>query len=332
MTTYTAINLIKRPQGGPIGPELFDVVQKEMPSVGSGELLVKQNYMSLDPAMFGWMSPDTKSYIPPVKIGSVMRSSGVGEVVKSNHPNFKVGDRVMGMMGWQEYFLSNGERMNKVEAPLPDEAILSVFALPGLTATQGLFNVGKPKKGETIIVTGAAGSVGSLVGQLAKAEGLQVIGVVGNEEKADWIVNEFGFNAAINYKSEELSAQLAKLAPNGIDLFFENTGGPIQKLIVERMNPHGRIVVCGLIAEYSKAASSPGPSWITVIKRRLTIQGFTMPDHFDEIPNLLATLTPYVLQGKIKHRSHVLEGLESAISGLNLFLTGGNKGKLMVKL
>jgi len=283
----TAINLIKRPSGGPINTELFEVVQKEVPTLGAGEFLVKQNHMSLDPAMFGWMSPDTNSYIPPVGLGDVMRSSGIGEIVESNHPDFKVGERVMGMMGWQQYFISNGQGLNKVTAPLPDEAVLSIFALPGLTATQGLFNVGKPVKGETIIVTGAAGSVGSIVGQLAKAEGLKVIGVVGSEEKADWIVNELGFDAAINYKSDNLDAQLAEHAPNGIDLFFENTGGPIQTLIFERLNAHSRVVVCGLIADYEQDVATPGPSWLSVIKRRITIQGFTMPDHYHEVPALL---------------------------------------------
>ncbi|PCH60036.1 MAG: NADP-dependent oxidoreductase [SAR86 cluster bacterium] len=332
MSTYKAINLIARPQGGPIGPELFEVVSKDIPSAGPGELLIKQSHMSLDPAMFGWMSPDTESYIPPVNLGDVMRSSGIGEVIESNHPDFKVGDRVMGMMGWQEYCLSNGQGLNKVEAPLPDEAVLSIFALPGLTATQGLFNVGKPKSGETIIVTGAAGSVGCIVGQLAKAEGLTVIGVVGSDEKADWIVNELGFDAAINYKSEDLAGQLDKLTPQGIDLYFENTGGPIQNLIMGHMNAHGRIMVCGMIADYSSEVPAPGPSWITVLKKRLTIQGYTMPDHFHDAPNLIAKLTPYVMAGKIKHRSHILEGLESAITGLNLFFTGENKGKLIVKL
>ncbi|GIU53155.1 NADP-dependent oxidoreductase [Shewanella sp. KT0246] len=332
MNTYTAINLVKRPQGGPITSDIFEVVQKPIPVVKPGELLIKQNHMSLDPAMFGWMQPDTDSYIPPVNLGDVMRSSGVGEVVESNHPDFKAGDRVMGMMGWQEYFLTDGKGINKVDAPLPDEAILSIFALPGLTATQGLFNVGKPKSGETIIVTGAAGSVGSIVGQLAKADGLHVIGVVGSDEKADWIVNELGFDSAINYKTADLAAELDKLAPQGIDLFFENTAGPIQSLIVDRMNPHGRVMVCGLIADYSKQTPAPGPSWMNILKRRITVQGFTMPDHFGEVPSLLEKLTPYVLKGQIKHRSHVLEGLESSIEGLNLFFTGENKGKLMVKL
>lgn len=332
MTTFTAINLVKRPQGGAIDSSLFDVVQKQIPSVAPGQILVKQNYMSLDPAMFGWMSPDTNSYIPPVALGDVMRSSGIGEVTVSNHPDFTVGDRVMGMMGWQEYCLSDGQGLNKVTAPLPDESILSVFALPGLTAVQGLFNVGKPQKGETLIVTGAAGSVGSIVGQLAKAEGLRVIGVVGSQEKADWIVNELGFDAAINYKSDDLDAQLATAAPDGIDLFFENTGGPIQHLIFDRINAHGRVVVCGLISDYHNEIPAAGPSWLNIIKRRITIQGFTMPDHFHQVPELLEKLAPYVMAGKIKHRTHLLDGLTSAIDGLNLFSTGANKGKLIVKL
>ncbi len=332
MTTFTAINLIARPQGGPAGPELFEVVQKEMPVVGEGQFLVKQNHMSLDPAMWGWMSPDTESYIPPVGLGDVMRSSGIGEIVESNHADFQVGDRVMGMMGWQEYFLTDGSGLNKVTAPLPDEAILSVFALPGLTATQGLYSIGKPQKGETLVVSGAAGSVGSIVGQLAKADGLTVIGIVGSDEKGDWIVNELGFDGAINYKSDDMAAKLAELTPNGIDVYFENTGGPIQHHVFARMNAHGRIAVCGLIADYPKAQPDLAPNWIPIIKKRLTIQGFTMPDHFGEVPALLEKLTPYVMAGKIKHRAHVLEGLESAMTGLNLFFTGQNKGKLIVKL
>lgn len=332
MSQYTAINLVKRPAGGPIGPDLFEVVQLDMPEAGPGEIVVKQQHMSLDPAMLGWMSPDTKSYIPPVELGTVMRSSGIGEVVQSNNPNFAVGDRVMGMMGWQEYFLSNGKGINKVAAPLPNEAVLSTFALPGLTATQGLFGFGAPKAGETLVVTGAAGSVGSIVGQLAKAEGLRVIGVVGTEEKAQWIVNELGFDGAVNYKSNDSAAQLAELTPNGVDVFFENTGGPIQQAIFDQMNTHGRIVVCGMIADYTSSNPNPGPNWIPLIKKRINIRGFAMPDHYGDVKQLLEKLTPYVLAGKIKYRAHVLEGLESAMTGLNLFFTGENKGKLIVKL
>ncbi|WP_295898713.1 NADP-dependent oxidoreductase [uncultured Vibrio sp.] len=332
MSQYTEILLTQRPDNRPVGPHLFEVQTKDIPTAGPGQVLIKQTHMSLDPAMLGWMSPDTESYIPPVDLGSVMRSSGFGEIVESNHPDFAAGDKVMGMIGWTEYAVTNGQGINKVQSDIDPEMALSIFALPGLTATQGLFNVGKPKAGETIVVTGAAGSVGSIVGQLAKADGLRVIGVVGSDEKADWIVNTLGFDGAINYKSDDLEQQLIELTPDGIDLFFENTGGPIQHAIFNRMNAFGRIMVCGMIADYTSETPAPGPNWINIIKKRITIQGFTMPDHFGEVPALLAKLTPYVMQGKVQYRSHVLDGLESAMTGLNLLMTGENKGKLIVKL
>ena len=332
MSTYTAINLVARPTPGPISPDLFEVVQKEIPAAGPGQILIKQTHMSLDPAMVGWMSPDPESYIPPVELGDVMRASGLGEVVESNHPDFAVGDVVRGMTGWTEYILSSGEGFNKVQPGVDAETVLSVFALPGLTATQGLYGFGKPKEGETIVVSGAAGSVGSIVGQLAKADGLNVIGVAGDDEKCDWIVKALGFDGAINYKTDDIAAKLAELAPGGVDIYFENTGGPIQNHVFERMNAHGRIIVCGMIADYASATPAAGPNWIPIIKKRITIQGFAMPDHFDDVPELLGKLTPYVMSGKIKYRTHILEGLESAIGGLNLFFSGGNKGKLIVKL
>jgi len=332
MSTYTAINLIARPTPGPVSPDLFEVIQKDIPTAGPGQILIKQTHMSLDPAMIGWMSPDPESYIPPVALGDVMRASGLGEVIVSNHPDFAVGDVVRGMTGWTEYILSTGEGFNMVQPGLDAETVLSVFALPGLTATQGLYGFGKPKEGETIVVSGAAGSVGSIVGQLAKADGLNVIGVAGDDEKCGWIVNDLGFDGAINYKTDDIAAKLAELAPKGVDIYFESTGGPIQNHVFERMNAHGRIIVCGMIADYGKATPSAGPNWIPIIKKRITIQGFAMPDHFDDVPELLGKLTPYVMSGKIKYRTHILEGLESAIGGLNLFFTGGNKGKLIVKL
>lgn len=332
MTQYTEIRLSNHIDSKPIGPQLFEVVKKDLPTAGPGQILIKQTHMSLDPAMLGWMTPDTNSYIPPVELGTVMRSSGVGEVLVSNHPDFEKGDLVNGMMGWTEYLVSDGQGLNKVPAGVDAETALSVFALPGLTATIGLFQIGKPKAGETLVVTGAAGSVGSIVGQLAKADGLRVIGVVGDDEKADWIVNTLGFDGAINYKTDDLEAKLAELTPDGVDVFFENTGGPIQHHIFNRMNYFGRIAVCGMIADYTAATPAPGPNWINMIKKSLTVQGFAMPNHYHEVPELLAKLSPYVQQGKIKYRTHILEGLESAMAGLNLFVTGGNKGKLIVKL
>ncbi|MCJ2376769.1 NADP-dependent oxidoreductase [Vibrio sp. ZSDZ34] len=332
MALYTEVLLDQRPENGVIGAHLFKAVQKEIPAAGPGQILVKQTHMSLDPAMIGWMSPDTNSYIPRVELGQTMRSSGFGEIIESNHPDFSVGDNVMGMMGWTEYLVSNGQGLNKVQPGVDAETALAVFALPGLTATQGLYNIGKPKAGETIVVTGAAGSVGSIVGQLAKADGLRVIGIVGSDEKADWIVNELGFDGAINYKSDNLEQQLAELTPDGIDVFFENTGGPIQHHIFNRMNTFGRIAVCGMIADYTAETPALGPNWIRLITKRITVQGFAMPDHFGDVPALLGKLTPYVMQGKIQYRTHILSGLESAMTGLNLFLTGDNKGKLIVKL
>jgi NADPH-dependent curcumin reductase CurA len=332
MTTYKEILLTKRPDGNPIGPQLFEVVEKAIPTAGPGQVLIKQTHMSLDPAMLGWMMPDTDSYIPPVELGSVMRSSGFGVVVESNHPDFTKGDSVLGMMGWTQFHLSEGQGLNKLQAGIDPEMALSVFALPGLTATQGLFSIGKPQAGETLFVTGAAGSVGSIVGQLGKAEGLKVVGVVGSQEKADWVVNELGFDAAINYKEDDLQSKVEELAPNGIDLFFENTGGPIQHHIYNNMNAHGRVAVCGMIADYTAAEPSPGPNWMNIIKKRITIQGFTMPDHLADAPKLLEKLTPYVMKGQVKYRSHTLDGIESAMSGLNMFFTGENRGKLIVKL
>lgn len=328
---YKAIKLIKRP-GLNITPDVFDVVTEETPELNEGQVLIKQTAMSLDPAMKGWMSPDTESYIPPVELGSTMRSTGVGEVVGSLNDNIPVGTRLMGMTGWAEYLVSDGRGMQVVPDSISDEAVLCVLSLPGMTAYHGLMNVGKPKAGETLFVTGAAGSVGVIVGQIAKAEGLRVVGCAGSDEKCRWLESELGFDQSINYHSDNLSAELAAAMPDGIDVFFENTGGPVQLLAYERMNTFGRIVVCGLIADYSSAQPAPGPSWLRMIKKRLTIQGFAMPDHWDKSAELVKAVSTYLMKGQIQYKAHTLQGLESAIEGVNLLFTGGNMGKLMVKL
>ena len=261
-----------------------------------------------------------------------MRSLGIGVIVASHHPDFSPGDIVQGMLGWTEYKVSGGKGLNKIPPGSDPEIILAVFALPGLTATQGLFGFADPKAGETIVVTGAAGSVGSLVGQLAKADGLHVIGVAGDDEKCQWITDVLGFDGAINYKTDDIASMLKELTPEGVDIYIENTGGPIQQQVFNRMNIHGRIIVCGMISDYVSAQPSPGPNWIPLIKKRVTVRGFAMTDHLGEASKLRAKLAPYVANGKIKFRTHVLEGLESAPEGLNLFFNGGNRGKLMVRL
>jgi len=331
MQQYTAIKLVKRPTTD-ITPDLFEVVSLNTPELKEGEVLIKQTHMSLDPAMKGWMMPDKESYIPPVELGEIMRSSGIGKVVESKNSELPVGTRVAGMTGWAEYIVNNGQGMRKLPESVPDEAVLCVLALPGLTAYQGLMNIGKPKAGETILVTGAAGSVGSMVGQIAKAEGLSVIGVAGSDDKCQWLKEELNFDQVINYKSDDLAQQLRDAAPNGIDLFFENTGGAVQHHAINLMNAHGRIIVCGMIADYNTLEPALAPNWIPIIKKRLTIQGFAMPDHYDKAPEMTQQLANYLMSGKIKYRAHKLQGLESSIEGINLLFNGGNKGKLLVEL
>ena len=328
---YTAIKLVKRPELQ-ITPDLFETVRLQTPALREGQILLKQTHMSLDPAMKGWMMPDENSYIPPVGLGEVMRSSGLAEVIESKNPDFPVGSRVMGLIGWTEYAVSTGECLNRVPDGIPAEAVLCVLSLPGITAYQGLMEMGKPKPGETLVVSGAAGSVGSLVGQMAKSEGMRVVGTAGSDEKCRWLTGELGFDAAINYKSADLIDQLAAATPQGVDLYFENTGGPVQHATFDRMNAHGRIIVCGMISDYNTDTPSAGPNWINIIKKRLTIQGFAIPDHWDNVPMMTQKLAGYLMAGKLKYRAHKLSGLESAIEGINLLFTGGNQGKLMVEL
>jgi len=328
---YTAIKLVKRPKIH-ITPDLFETVTLETPQLKDQQILLKQTHMSLDPAMKGWMTEDRNSYIPPVELGEIMRSSGVAEVVESRNEKFRVGDRVVGMIGWTEYAVSAGKGLQVLPPNVSAEAVLCVLSLPGLTAYQGLMEIGKAKAGETLVVSGAAGSVGSMVGQIAKAEGLRVIGTAGSDEKCRWLEDELGFDKAINYKSDDLAEQLRAATPDGVDLYFENTGGPVQHITYGRMNAHGRIIVCGMIADYNTDKPSPGPNWINMIRRRLTIQGFAMPDHWDNVPAMMEKLSVYLMDGKIKYRAHKLNGLESAIEGINLLFTGGNTGKLMVEL
>ena len=328
---YKAIKLVKRPERL-ITPDLFEVATLETPDLEDGQMLLKQTHMSLDPAMKGWMMADKGSYIPPVELGEVMRSSGVADVVESKNDRFPVGTRVSGMIGWTEYAVSNGAGLQTLPPEISPEAVLCVLALPGLTAYQGLVTVGQPKAGETLVVSGAAGSVGSLVGQSGKAEGMRVVGTAGSDEKCAWLVDELGFDAAINYKSESMAKELAQATPDGIDLYFENTGGPVQHAVFYRMNAHGRIVVCGMIADYNAETPAPGPNWMNIIRKRLRIEGFTMPDHWDEVPAIVEKLLGYYAAGQLKYRAHTLHGLESSIEGINLLFSGGNQGKLMVEL
>lgn len=326
---YKAFKLSKYPQGN-ITTDIFDLVTEAKPTLKEGEFLVQQTHMSLDPAMRTWLQQREDSYLPPVQIGEVMRSYGVGIVVESLHPKFPVGSHVVGVTGWSEYVLGN-EEMNIIDASLPPEAVLSVFYFTGLTAYAGLMKVGQPKKGETLVVTGAAGSVGSLVGQLAKAEGLRVVGIAGSDEKCKWLVDVLGFDAAINYKSQDLDAQLRIAAPNGVDVFYENTGGPIQEVIFNQLNRYGRVVVCGVLADYSNDVPSKGPSWVDINLKSLRVQGLIVTDYADVTDEAMSTLGRYLAEGKIKYKAHVTEGFENLPDDLIKLFKGENTGKFIVK-
>ena len=329
--SYQSLKLIKRPTEC-ISADMFEKVNQDIPTPQENEVLIKLTHVSLDPAMRGWMSADQNGYIPPVNLGDTMRASGLGYVVESKLDHLPVGTRVMGLMGLTEYAVSDGKNLNIIPKEISADAVLSVIALPGITAYHGLFEVLKPEAGQTIAITAAAGSVGSLVGQMAKNKGLTVVGVAGSQEKCDWLMDTLGFDKALNYKDTDFERQLQDATPQGIDLFFENTGGTAQTPIFERMNAHGRIAVCGMIADYNKTEPAPGPSWVGVIKRRLSIQGFTMPDHFHRIGEYGQALGKMLANGELTYRAHILKGLDQAPEGISLLFSGENQGKLIVEL
>ncbi|MEM8501212.1 MAG: NADP-dependent oxidoreductase [Pseudomonadota bacterium] len=326
---YTAIKFVKRPTGL-ITPDVFEMVTMESPSLSCGEMLLKQTHMHMAPAMRGWMDDDGENYLTPLSIGEIMRSVGVAEVVETQNESFPVGTRVFGPTGWREYLVSDGTGLTTLPPEIPAEVVLAVLS-PGLSAYYGLMTLGQPKSGETLVVSGGAGAVGSLVGQLGKAEGMHVVGVAGSGEKCRWMEDELGFDHAINYKSPSLAEDLQKATPGGIDIFYENTGGPIQAAAYAQMNLRGRIVVCGMISEYNAAELSPGPNWLDINRKRLSIQGFVISDHMDKAPAMTQALTQLFLKGNLKYRVHKLKGIESAVDGINLLFSGGNEGKLIVE-
>jgi NADPH-dependent curcumin reductase CurA len=327
---YKAVKLVKRPQGA-ITPDIFELVSLEKPAVQEGEFLVRQTHMSLDPAMRTWLDDDEDSYIEPVRPGEVMRAFGVGEVVESRNEDFPVGSRVLGTTGWAEYVLGSAD-MQVIPKDLPVEAVLCVMHLPGLTAYLGLMEIARAKAGETLAVSGAAGSVGSIAGQIGKAEGLRVIGFAGSDEKCAWLEQELGFDKAINYKTADLKAELRAAAPDGVDVYFENTGGPVQQVVFDHLNRFGRVAVCGMIADYNRDTPAPGPSWKDINLKALTVQGFVIVDHYDKVPRMSEALAGYLERGQLRYRAHTLHGLESAIEGINMLFTGENQGKLLVEL
>ena len=317
---------------GRMGPEHFNRIEEKLGSLEDGKARIRVVYVSLDPAMRGWVSASTESYIPPVAIGETMRALGIGIVEDSKTAAYSAGDWVTGMTGWTEYLDIAPGGLTVVPKLPKIEDYMGVLGLPGATAWHGLMTVGKAKAGETLCVTGAAGSVGSLVGQIGKAIGMKVVGIAGTREKCDWLVNDLGFDAALNYRTEDLVAGLKAFAPDGIDLHFENVGGLPFDAGLKNMKAFGRMVFCGFISVYNGENSAPYPDMSAVVRRRLTLTGFAMPDHFDLFPSIFQELGKLMQDGKLKYRLDIEDGLENAPVAVDKLFEGTNTGKLVVRV
>jgi NADPH-dependent curcumin reductase CurA len=327
------VKLARRPKGM-VTREDFTFEDGALPEPGPGELRVRVEYISLDPAMRGWMN-EGRSYIPPVKLGEVMRAGAAGIVEKSNNTAFKAGDTVQGAFGVQRYAISNGERVTKVDTSLaPLQRWIGGLGMPGWTAYFGLLDVGQPKAGETVVVSAASGAVGSVVGQIAKIKGCRAVGIAGGPEKCRYVTEELGFDACVDYKAGGLGKQLREACPKGIDVNFENVGGEILDTVLPQMNVFGRVALCGLISGYNATEAPPGPKNIrAVLTQRLKMQGLIVFDWADRVPEALTQLGQWHKEGKLKIREDVREGgLDAFPDVLNLLYTGGNFGKLVLKV
>ena len=332
--TYQRIVLASRPQGA-VTPDNFRLETVDMPELQDGQVLVRNHFLSLDPYMRGRMN-DSKSYAEPQPLDEVMIGGTVGVVEASKNPSFAVGDNVVGMFGWQEVGVSDGRGIQKVDTRhIPLSAYLGSVGMPGVTAWYGLNKIMLPKPGQTVAVSAASGAVGSVVGQLAKLKGCRVVGFAGGKDKCDYVVNELGFDACIDYKAakdpKELYKMLKEATPDGIDSYFENVGGAILDAVLSRMNAFGRIAMCGMIAGYDgQPLPLQNPQLILV--SRLTIEGFIVSEHMDVWPEALRELGGFVAQGKLKFRESVAQGLASAPEAFMGLLKGKNFGKQLVKL
>ena len=324
--------LVKRPVGEPKRDDFaFDVETVGAP--GEGQLLVKTLYLSLDPAMRGWMN-DARSYIAPVALGEVMRAGGIGTVINSRHPKFLAGDTVSGMLNVQEYAVSDGKGMVKVDPNLaPLTAYLNVLGMPGMTAYFGLLESGLPKAGETLVVSGASGAVGATVGQIAKILGLRVVGIAGGQEKCDYAIKEFGFDACVDYKNQDVRKGLKETCPGGIDIYFDNVGGEILDIVLTRINLKARIVICGAISQYNNTEPVKGPSnYLSLLVNRARMEGIVVFDYAPRYKEGATQLGQWMAEGKLKSREHVVEGLETFPETLMKLFKGENFGKLVLKV
>jgi len=330
MNTYQRIVLAARPKGE-VQPENFRLESLPLPSCGEGEVLVRNQFLSLDPYMRGRMS-DAKSYAAPQPLDETMIGGTVGQVIESRNPRFAVGDTVVGMFGWSEVGLSDGALLRKVDTThISASAYLGVVGMPGMTAWYGLNHIMKPKAGETVAVSAASGAVGSVVGQLAKLQGCRVVGIAGGQEKCGYVVSELGFDACVDYKAGNLRADLKAAAPDGIDAIFENVGGEVFDAALGRTNAFARIALCGMIAGYN-GEDIPLKNARLLLTNRVLVQGFIVTEHLDLWPQGLKELGQLAATGKLKFRESVAEGLAAAPEAFIGLLKGRNFGKQLVRL
>lgn len=327
----TQVKLAKRPTGLP-DASTWIVEKNEIPRPAEGQILIKQHYISLDPAMRGWMN-DAKSYIPPVQIGEVMRAGSVGEVIESKHPDFEVGDHLSGWGGVQQYTVTDGKgwySVNPQLAPLP--TYIGTLGMPGMTAYFGILRVGNIKAGEIVLVSGAAGAVGSVVGQIAKIKGCRVIGIAGGPEKCRYLVEELGFDGAIDYKNENLKAALKEQCPDGIDVYFDNVGGEILNTALTRIRRHARIVICGAISQYNNSTVKGPSNYLSLLVNRARMEGMIVFDYKDEYGKAAQEMATWMKQGKLKSKEDVYEGIENFYETFLRLFSGEKVGKLVLKV
>ncbi|MEP3836904.1 MAG: NADP-dependent oxidoreductase [Algibacter sp.] len=328
------ILLKNRPEGKPTVSNFEFVTEDTQLTISEGEILLEAAYVSVDPYLRGRMS-DAKSYVPPFELNKPVHSGVVAKVVASKNEKFKEGDYVSGMLNWSTLQVSNGEGLNKVDgSKAPLSTYLGVLGMTGLTAYLGLNEIGKPQAGETIVVSGAAGAVGSVVGQIAKILGLNVIGIAGTDEKIDMLKDKFGFNAGINYNtSKDINADLKKLAPNGVDIYFDNVGGPISDAVLFNINRFARIIICGAISVYNETEL---PKSISVqpflVKNSALMQGFIVSNYAEKFPEAIQKLAGWLLEGKLKYTETIVEGFENIPTAFIDLFEGKNKGKMIVKI
>ena len=324
--------LAKRPVGAATR-DTFTFQQVPVVQPKDGQILVKNEYLSLDPAMRGWMN-EGKSYIPPVALGDVMRALGVGKVVASAYPGFAVGDYVNGALGVQDYFVGEPRGFYKVDPKLvPLPVYLSALGMTGMTAYFALLDVGAPKAGDTVVISGAAGAVGSIAGQIAKLKGCRVVGIAGGQEKCARLVDEFGFDGTIDYKNEDVLAGLKRECPKGVDVFFDNVGGEILDAVLSRLNFKARVIICGAISQYNNKEAVKGPAnYLSLLVNRARMEGFVVMDYADRYAVAGQEMAGWLLKGQLKSKEHIVEGLESFPESLAKLFSGENHGKLVLKV